>query len=129
MATATDTAPVETHDDHDAHHPSDWEYIKIAIILAVLTAIEVGMYFLEGKTSEAVIFIGLTVLMIIKFVLVVAYFMHLKYDTKFNIFIFLAAFWFGGSFFLFTFIDLTSRGDILKIQNIHELRSESAEGL
>ena len=87
MATATDhsaagtSASVDTHDDHDAHHPSDWEYIKIAIILAVLTAIEVGMYFLEGRASNAVLYIGLTVLMVVKFFMVVAYFMHLKYDT------------------------------------------------
>ena len=81
MATATDHASVDTHDDHDAHHPSDWEYIKIAVILAVLTAIEVGMYFLEGRASNAILYIGLTVLMVVKFFMVVAYFMHLKYDT------------------------------------------------
>ncbi|MEM7094974.1 MAG: cytochrome C oxidase subunit IV family protein [Actinomycetota bacterium] len=81
MATATDQAPVESHDDHDAHHPSDWEYIKIAIILAILTAIEVGMFFLEESVAAVWLYLGLTVLMIIKFFMVVAYFMHLKYDT------------------------------------------------
>lgn len=81
MATATETVDTaESHDD-EHHHPSDWEYIKIAIILAVLTAIEVAMYFLEDSLNRATLFIGLTVLMIIKFVMVIAYFMHLKYDT------------------------------------------------
>lgn len=80
---ATTTESVETNDAHDdeAHHPSDWEYIKIALLLGFLTALEVGMYFLEDSLNRAALFIGLTVLMIVKFVLVVAYFMHLKYDT------------------------------------------------
>ena len=34
------TAAVETHDDtHDDHHPSDWEYVKIAVLLAAFTGI------------------------------------------------------------------------------------------
>ena len=42
----TTEAAVETHDEaHDDHHPSDWEYIKVAIILAVVTAAEVATYF------------------------------------------------------------------------------------
>ena len=51
------TTVTETHDDH---HPSDWEYVKIAGILAVLTT--------------------LFVLMIVKFWLVARMFMHLKQD-------------------------------------------------
>ena len=39
----TTEAAVETADEaHDDHHPSDWEYIKVAIILAVVTAAEVA---------------------------------------------------------------------------------------
>ena len=35
MSEATADA-VEAHDDaHDDHHPSDWEYVKIAAVLAV----------------------------------------------------------------------------------------------
>ena len=81
MATTTESVETEAHDGHDEHHPSDWEYIKIALILGVLTALEVGLYFLEDSLNRAALFIGLSVLMVIKFVLVVAYFMHLKYDT------------------------------------------------
>ena len=88
MATTTET--VETTDAHDEHHPSDWEYIKIALILGALTALEVGMYFLEDSLNRAALFIGLTVLMIIKFVMVIAYFMHLKYDTPWFRYLFTA---------------------------------------
>jgi len=81
---ASEHLTADAHDEHghdDVHHPSDWEYAKIAIILAIFTAIEVGMYFLEDSLNDATLYIGLTVLMVIKFFMVGAYFMHLKYDT------------------------------------------------
>ena len=37
-------------DEHD--HPSDNKYIQIAIILAVITALEVATYFFEGMPGE-----------------------------------------------------------------------------
>ena len=78
----TDTATDLEHGADEAHdHPSDWEYIKIAIILGILTAIEVAMFFLEDTLNRPILFIGLSVLMIIKFFLVVAWFMHLRFDN------------------------------------------------
>jgi len=67
------------HDD--VHHPSDWDYVKIAGWLAFFTAIEVGTYFFEDTAPRWALFAVLTFLMIIKFIMVGAYFMHLKYDT------------------------------------------------
>lgn len=76
--TATEHAPETGHDSH----VSDWIYIKIAIVLAVLTAIEVFTYFESvHQMSETLLVITLSVLMVVKFVLVAAYFMHLKYDN------------------------------------------------
>jgi cytochrome c oxidase subunit IV len=65
----------ETHD-----HPSDLKYIKIALLLAVLTIIEVLTYTfdMKGASLMAVIF----PLMIIKFAIVAGYFMHLKFDSR-----------------------------------------------
>ena len=76
--TATDHAPdVEHHE-----HVSDWIYIKIAIVLAILTAIEVFTYFESvHQMSDTLLVITLSVLMVVKFALVAAYFMHLKYDN------------------------------------------------
>jgi cytochrome c oxidase subunit 4 len=102
-------------------------YLGVYGALLALTVITVGVSYLGLPTLPSLLLA--MAIALVKATLVGAWFMHLKYDTKFNIFIFLAAFWFGGSFFLFTFIDLTSRGDILKIQNVHELRSESAEAM
>lgn len=78
MATAEKTA--EAHAEHELHeHPSEAQYIKIALILAVVTAIEVGLYYwsLPGASNN----IALIVLALIKFVMVIGYFMHLKFDN------------------------------------------------
>ena len=65
-------------DEHVHEHPSDWMYVKVALFLAVLTALEVGTYFIE---LESWVIGSLFVMMIIKFVTVIFYFMHLKYDN------------------------------------------------
>ena len=62
---------------HDSH-PGPRQYVVIGFILAVLTAAEVGAFFLD-LTSAMVVSILLT-LSFAKFVIVVAYFMHLKFD-------------------------------------------------
>ena len=63
-------------------HPSDKQYVKIAVILGVLTAIEVFTYFESvHRMSDAAMYALLTVLMILKFIYVVAWFMHLKFDS------------------------------------------------
>ena len=81
MSTATDE-PTEVeeaaHDEHDAHeHPSDNQYIMIAVLLAAITAAEVATYFVD--IGQALIPV-LVVMMIAKFAIVAGYFMHLKFD-------------------------------------------------
>ena len=71
-----------TQHETEHAHPSDWQYIKIALLLAVLTALEVFTYFESvHNLSDAVLYVVLTVLMVLKFVYVVAWFMHLKFDS------------------------------------------------
>ncbi|HEX2038233.1 MAG TPA: cytochrome C oxidase subunit IV family protein [Acidimicrobiales bacterium] len=69
---------VEEHGEHE--HPSEGVYIRIALILAVLTGIEVGLYYTDfgEKLTNGM----LLALAGGKFVLVVAYFMHLKFDSR-----------------------------------------------
>ena len=63
-------------------HPSDRQYVKVAVILGILTAIEVFTYFDSvHRMSAAAMYALLTVLMILKFIYVVAWFMHLKFDS------------------------------------------------
>ena len=61
-------------------HPSEAQYVKIALILALVTAVEVGLYYtkFDQQATNAV----LIVLAAIKFVMVAGYFMHLKFDNR-----------------------------------------------
>ncbi len=68
----------EAHDDHD-HGLSDFGYIKVALLLVVLTAAEVLIYFAPPGALEVPL---LLILMVVKFEIVVAYFMHLRFDNK-----------------------------------------------
>jgi cytochrome c oxidase subunit IV len=80
---STTTAPVTDAPEAEEHghdHPSDMKYVQIALILAALTAVEVGTYFIE-EASTTLLVLFLFPLMIIKFGLVITFFMHLKYDN------------------------------------------------
>jgi len=78
---------VETHHEHadmnveHAHHdhPSDWTYVKVALILAVMTGIEVALSYVEVGGEKMTVGL-LLALAAAKFATVVAYFMHLKFD-------------------------------------------------
>ena len=60
-------------------HPSDGQYALIALALAALTAVEVGIYYLRSAHLTIAV---LLVLMVIKFSVVVGFFMHLRFDSK-----------------------------------------------
>ena len=72
-----------THDDHviDAHEEHGLTFknaVNIAVFLAVVTGIEVLTYFWDfGDFAVPV----LIILMIVKFAVVVAYFMHLRFEN------------------------------------------------
>jgi cytochrome c oxidase subunit 4 len=69
--------------DHEAHqhaHPSDRNYIAVAVLLAAITALEVGTYFLEDPSTTLLV-VALFPLMIAKFAIVCGWFMHLRYDN------------------------------------------------
>jgi cytochrome c oxidase subunit 4 len=64
-----------------AEHPTPAQYWKIAVVLAVLTAIEVGMFYVNqaydlGMLNSAL----LIILAALKFVIVVGFYMHLRYE-------------------------------------------------
>lgn len=66
-------------DEHK--HPTWSTYWKIALILTILTAVEVFLY--ETSFRESRLFIPiLLILSLAKFVIVVMYYMHLKFDHK-----------------------------------------------
>ena len=76
-------APSEGHADNEGHaHPSDWTYVKIAIVLAAITALEVFTYFRTVLDWGAFLVPSLIFMMIVKFYLVATWFMHLRFDSR-----------------------------------------------
>jgi len=67
------------HHGAEAHHPSPAKYVGIAILLAIITGLEVALYYIHMPDWLMVVF--LMVLAFLKFALVVAFFMHLKFDS------------------------------------------------
>lgn len=88
MTTMETTAPPELapsghelEEEHGEHgHPSPAKYVGIAMILAFVTAVEVGLYYID--MPDGVLVGSLLALALMKFVMVAAYFMHLKFDSR-----------------------------------------------
>ena len=67
--------------EHPRGHPSPREYVRIGVALAIVTAVEVALYYIRGLPA-AVLVPSLLVLAVIKFALVVLWFMHLRFDSR-----------------------------------------------
>jgi cytochrome c oxidase subunit IV len=87
----------------DGHaHPSQGTYVKIAAFLAIITAVEVLIYYVNF--FESVLVPLLVILSAVKFVTVVGYFMHLKFDNRMLGFMFAAAMIISLAVFIGTFL-------------------------
>ncbi len=65
----------------DVEHPGPRQYVVVALVLAVLTAIEVALFYLDFIPQPLVV--GLLMgLMLLKFALVALWFMHLRFDSR-----------------------------------------------
>jgi cytochrome c oxidase subunit IV len=77
---AGDQHPVPAHGDAD--HPGPRQYVLIAVVLVILTGVEVAVSYLEGHINSNVIVVVLAVMAAIKFFLVAAWYMHMKQDSS-----------------------------------------------
>jgi cytochrome c oxidase subunit 4 len=69
-------APVEEHE-----HPDARQYVLIAVVLVILTGIEVATSYLEGHVNSNILIVVLALMAATKFFLVAAWFMHMKMDS------------------------------------------------
>lgn len=61
-------------------HSSPFQYVMIAVVLCVITAVEVGLYYIEDDLPTA-LYVGLLLsLALVKFVMVASLYMHLSSD-------------------------------------------------
>ncbi len=78
--TAAATEPAATaHEPELAAHPGPKQYVMVAIVLALATAAEVALYYLDlphGLLVALLLFFAF-----VKFSLVVLWFMHLRFDS------------------------------------------------
>ena len=75
-------------EQHVEEHPTPRTYLRVAVILTIITAIEVAVYYIP-QLEDLLVYILVT-LSAVKFAIVVGYYMHLKFDNKLfrNIFVF-----------------------------------------
>jgi len=75
-----------THGTPEHSHPNAATYIRIAVVLFILTIVEVGVFYVPA--FHPVLVPMLLTLSAMKFALVVMFYMHLKMDSKFFTFLF-----------------------------------------
>lgn len=100
-------------------HASPKFYVMIGIILAVLTGMEIAAYYIPIPSHALEVTI-LLVLSVIKFILVVGFFMHLKFDHNVFTLVFvaglaLAVFMVAGLFVLYHFVPSTTPEQFLTL--------------
>jgi cytochrome c oxidase subunit 4 len=69
---------VETTHDEGHDHPSPRKYVFIAVVLSIITAVEIAASYIE--MPDGVLVTSLLVMAVVKFFLVASWFMHLKFD-------------------------------------------------
>ena len=130
MSTSHDShAGHGAHDDGavHAHISSVPFYVAVFLGLLFLTCITVGQSYVDlGKLNIVLVILIAT----LKASLVVTFFMHLKWDNRFNALAFLSSLFFIGVFFAYPLNDTDKRGDLDPDQNVHvwEKTGEEAPG-
>jgi len=110
---------IEVHEVSDGAvhaHISPWQfYVKIFAGLVLLTLLTIGVSYVHlGKLNLVVAILISTT----KAALVVTFFMHLKYDNKFNALMFISSLLFIGVFFAYTMNDTDHRGQVDAAQGV-----------
>ena len=78
---ATEGQPDASEPGVTAHgHPSEAEYVRVALILAVITGMEVAVYYISS-IKDALVPLLLT-FAVVKFSMVALWFMHLRFDSR-----------------------------------------------
>lgn len=76
--------PADHHSnpDHAHEHPTWKQYKWVALILTVITIVEVWAYYIPALVASAIFVPALLIMSAVKFAIVVMFYMHLKYDHK-----------------------------------------------
>src|SRR3954465_9521766 len=80
--THSDSAPHDAAHADDTFHPGWPTYWKVALILTLITVAEVWGYYIPSFVASRAFVPTLLIMSAVKFAIVVAFYMHLKYDHK-----------------------------------------------
>lgn len=78
--TGAEAAHAAKHAEH--YHPTWKEYKWVALILFIITVVEVWAYYVPALVASRAFVPSLLIMSVAKFAIVVMYYMHLKYDSK-----------------------------------------------
>src|SRR6184192_3934082 len=81
------------HDEHSTHvdhaamgmlkeHPTWSTYWKVAVVLTLITVVEVWIYYIPSFVASRLFVPSLLIMSAVKFATVVMFYMHLRYDHK-----------------------------------------------
>lgn len=79
MAMESSALSAEAHGSHEGGHATVGTYVLIGVILTVITAVEVAVFYIPALS--AILVPLLLSLSATKFVIVVLFYMHLRYDS------------------------------------------------
>ncbi len=96
------------HEHEVPHHHVMPVKLYLQVFAALLVATGLTVLVSYADLGSAALPIAMLVA-VVKSALVIGYFMHLKYDTRFHAFVFLSTILFVAIFFLLTFIDIRTR--------------------
>ena len=90
-----ESAPRGAHGGHDTHaagehsaahgahaHPTWKQYKWVALILTLITVVEVWIYYIPAFVATKLFVPSLLIMSSVKFAIVVMFYMHLKYDSR-----------------------------------------------
>jgi cytochrome c oxidase subunit 4 len=125
MSTSHDSHSDPTQYDGLGHHIASLQtYIAVFGSLLFFTALTYAVSFADLGP-----FALLIAMMVagVKAFLVATFFMHLKYDEKFNVLVFISSLFFIAVFFGFTLMDLGSRAVITETEDYHTWWAENPD--
>jgi cytochrome c oxidase subunit IV len=99
-------------------------YLKVFGALLVLTGLTVTVSFLGLGAASLMVALAIAV---IKAGLVVGFFMHLRYESRFLSVVFFSSVLFLLCFFVLTIIDVRSRADVLEVEGNTALEIDRAD--
>ena len=80
-AHAVDAHAADAHAD-EHYHPQWSTYWKVAVVLTLITVVEVWIYYIPSFVASKLFVPSLLIMSAVKFAIVVMFYMHLKYDHK-----------------------------------------------